>query len=407
MTVKLISPGDAARLAPKGARLLLAGSAAEPVAVLDAVSQDAGLWQDVTLTGAFIPGVNERDFSAVGAGTLVETIFTTVGLRPGVERGHVRHFPLHYTDFFARLSDPGHVDMIYATVPPPGPDGRAGLGIAADFVPAALAAGAPIVGLVSESMPDVPGAPRLPLSRFLALADAGDSALPTLPPPRPSLEATAIATHIAGLVPEGGTLQLGLGNLQATILEVLRATGRTDLAYHAGMISPPTLKAFEVFGRGVTTGVALGDTPFYAALGDYPQIAFRPVGETHDITALGALPGFVAVNSAIEVDLTGQVSGETINGRQVSGHGGLLDFFRGARRSSGGLAIVALPSQTRGQSRIVKEFVSGTTVSAPRSDVDMVVTEFGVADLRMCSLAERRIRLMEVANPIHQAALMR
>lgn len=405
----LISPSEAARLARPGSRVLIAGCAAEPVAVLDAVAAEPALWRDLCLTGAFIPGVNERDYSAIGQGTRVETIFTTRGLAPGVAAGRVNHLPLHYTDFWARLARPGVVDLVYATVPPPAADGTVGLGLSADFLPAAEAAGAAIVGVVSDRMPDLPGGPRLPLSRFEALADGGDAPLAELCDPGTDAVSEAIAGHIVPLIPEGGTLQLGLGRLQTAILRRLMADGRRGLGYHAGMISPAVIEASAVFGRGITTGVALGGAGFYGGLCNARGIRFAPVGETHALATLGAIPGLVAVNSALEVDLTGQVNAESVAGRQSSGLGGLADFLRGARRSEGGVAVIALAATARGgrHSRIVPKLAAGAVVSVARSDIDVVVTEFGVADLREAGLNERAERLRAIAAPGFREELVR
>ncbi|XDB00417.1 acetyl-CoA hydrolase/transferase C-terminal domain-containing protein (plasmid) [Sulfitobacter sp. LCG007] len=405
----MISPSDAARLARRGCRVLIAGGPSEPIALLDAVAADPDLWQDLCLTGAFVPGVNTRDYSALGRNTRVETIFTTAALAASSATGRVDHLPLHYSDFWSRIARPGIIDIAYAAVPPPAPDGTVGLGLSADFLPAAEAAGAMLVGVVSQAMPDLSGAPRLPLSRFAVLADGGNTSPATLPDPGTDTVSDAIAGHIAGLIPEGGTLQLGLGRLQTAILRRLVRDRRRDLGYHAGMISPAVIEAREVFSRGVTTGVALGDASFYERLRDAQAISLKPVGYTHALGTLDAIPGFVAVNSAFEVDLTGQVNAESLGGAQTSGLGGLADFLRGARASPGGLAVIALSSTTRDgrQSRIVPRLASGTIVSASRSDIDIVVTEHGIADLRDAGLATRADRLRAIADPAFRGATRR
>jgi acyl-CoA hydrolase len=198
--------------------------------MLDAVAGDPELWQGVTLTGAFIPGVNDRDYSALGNGGTVETVFVTAGLRSDRAVGHVAHLPMHYTAFYKRLARRGVVDLVVITVPPP-QDGSIGLGLCADFAPAAIAAGARLIGLVNPNMPDPPGAPRLPVARFEALAEAS-APLSELPssPPDPIIK--QIAAQIANLIPEGGSLQLGLGSLQAAVLQAVQ--GRHDLGGCAG-----------------------------------------------------------------------------------------------------------------------------------------------------------------------------
>lgn len=397
------TPADeAAALVPPGARVFLSGCAAEPRAVLQAVAGQPDLWRDVTLTGAFIPGVNDADFSALGQGTRVEAIFATAGLRPGPDRPAVQHLPLHYSAFWARLARPGVVDVAFVTVAPPRADGSLGLGLAADFAPAVAAAGARLVGVVHPDMPDVRHGPRLPADRFAALVE-GTGPLPGLDSPPPDAEAQAIAGHVLSLLRPGDTLQLGLGKLQAAVLQGLAADAPPGLGFHAGMIAAPILPLLEAgrFPRGVTTGVALGPPEFGAAVARRDDIRFAPVARTHGAAALAAVPGLLAVNSAVEVDLLGQANAEALGPRQISGHGGIMDFLRGARLSPGGRSVLALPATARGgrASRIVAGLAPGTPVAVSRADVDFVVTEHGVADLREASLETRARRLLAIAAP--------
>ncbi len=393
--------------APQAARratgcILIGGCASEPVAVLDAVAHDPGLWRGRVLTGAFIPGVNDRDFSALGRDTTVETVFVTAGLRRDRAAGRVAHLPIHYSAFHARLARPGAVDCVLICVPPPAPDGTVGFGPACDFAPAAIAAGARLIGVVNAAMPDVAGGQRLPLSRFEALVQ-GDAPIPELAATVPDAVSRAIAGHVAGLLPPSGTLQLGLGKVQAAVLEAVVAADRRDIAFHGGMISAPVLAAIDdgFFARGITTGVALGDADFYARLPAYRAIRYRGVETTHAREVLASLPGFVSVNSVLQVDLTGQANGEYVGGMQVSGQGGMVDFIHGARASIGGRAILAVPSTAKGGtvSRIVAALPMGTPVSVTRADVDVIVTEHGIADLREADLATRAERLVAIADP--------
>lgn len=375
--------------------------------MLDAVAADPELWQGVTVTGAFIPGVNDRDYSALGQGGTVETVFVTAGLRADRAVGRVAHLPMHYTAFYNRLARPGVVDLVVVTVPPPQGD-SIGLGLCADFAPAAIAAGARLIGLVNPNMPDPPGAPRLPIARFEALAEAS-APLPELLRSPPDPRSAQIAAHIEKLVPKGGSLQLGLGSMQSAVLRALQ--GRDDLGFHGGMISDDVLDAAGTgcFRRGITTGVALGSRAFYDRLGGTRQVRFAPVGHTHEIGTLSAIPGMTCINSGLEVDLTGQVNVEYLNGHQSSGQGGMIDFVRGARAAFGGVAIMALPATARRGtvSRIVPQLAQGTPVSVARADVDVVVTEYGAADLREADLATRRSRLIAIADPAFREDLMR
>jgi len=398
---------QAAALVPAGGRVLLGASAALPQALLAQVRADPDLWQGVTLTGAFVPGVNDEDLTGVGTATRVETIFATPGLA-AAPPGRVAHLPLHYTAFWDRLSRPGVVDAVIVTVPPPRADGTVGLGVTADFAPAAIAAGARLIGVVNPAMPDVAQGPRLALDRFAALAE-GEAPLACLDAGPPDDVFRAIGGHVLDLLRPGDTLQLGLGKVQQAVLMALEGADMPDLGFHGGMVSGPMLPLIRAgrFPRGVTAGVALGPEGFARAVAGLPGLRFAPVGETHALSRLAALPGLLAVNSCLEIDLTGQANGESLGGRQISGQGGLVDFLRGARLSRGGRAVLALPSRTgrNGHSRIVTALAPGSVVSVSRADVDLVVTEYGTADLREASLRQRAERLVAVAAPEHRDKL--
>lgn len=397
----LVSARDAVMRLRGAGRILIAGSAAEPTAILDAAFAEPDLWSAETLTGAFIPGVNERPLGRIAR---VETIFSTAGLRSG--GGRIAHLPLHYTEFWARLSARGLVGAVVMTVPPPRADGTVGYGLACDFAPAALWAGAALIGVVNPRMPDPQGAPRLPLGRFAALVE-DDSPLSELPDAEPDAAARAIAAHVCARLRPGDTLQLGLGRLQRAILEHLGTAGLPDLGLHSGMVAPAALCRPGIFARGIVAGVALGDAAFYRDLGAAEGLRFAPVGYTHAQETLAALPGLVAVNSVIEVDMSGQANAEYLGG-QMSGQGGLVDFMRGARASVGGRSILALPATARGgrESRIRAFLGPGVPVSVARADADLVVTEYGVVELRGASLEERAERLAAIAAPDFRTALL-
>lgn len=399
---RLVTLEAAAGLVAPGARVLLGATGGLPHALLHAVRAQPDLWQRVTLTGAFIPGINDDDLTAVGTDTRVETIFATRGLRGD----RVAHLPMHYSGFWQRLARPGVVDAVVVTVPPPRADGTVGLGVTSDFAPGALAAGALAIGVVNPAMPDVADGPRWPVARFAALAE-GEAALAPYDPGPPDAAARAIAGHVLGLLRPGDTLQLGLGKLQGAVLEALAEAAVPDLGFHAGMISGPMLPLLHAgrFARGVTTGVAVGPEGFAPEVARLPGVRFAPVGETHAQATLARLPGLLAVNSCLEVDLTGQANAEALGGRQISGQGGLVDFLRGARASSGGRGVLALQATARARSRIVARLARDAAVSVARADVDYVITEFGVADLREASLAERAERLVAIAAPAHRDAL--
>ncbi len=238
---------------------------------------------------------------------------------------------------------------------------------------------------------------------------------PCLAPPAVTKGETEarIARHVAALIPDGAVIQIGLGTLPAAILGSLGS--HRDLGIHSGLF---TSEIADLIEAGVVTnarkridpglsvaGLIVGDTDLMRWADGVSSLRLRPSSYTHSIATLARHDRFVAINSAIEVDLTGQVNAEIAAGRYVGAVGGSANFARGAAASKGGLAIIALPSTARDRSRIVPA-LSGPVTTA-RSDVGFVVTEHGVADLRDATLNERRQRLLAVAHPDHREGIAR
>ncbi|HEX5776784.1 MAG TPA: acetyl-CoA hydrolase/transferase C-terminal domain-containing protein, partial [Caulobacteraceae bacterium] len=212
-----------------------------------------------------------------------------------------------------------------------------------------------------------------------------------------------ISRTIAGLTPDGASVQFGIGKAGVAALAALE--GRKGLKIHSGMVTDPLLAVLDAGSVDeVVTGLALGTRRLFDRCGADPRIRFEPASHTHDIRTLAAIPRLVAVNSALEIDLFGQANAEFIDGRQVSGVGGLTDFLRGARLSEGGVPIVALNATAKGRSRIVPR-LAPNAVSVPRADMGVVVTEHGAADLRGLDLDGRAQSLIGVAAPEHRDGL--
>lgn len=404
--MRFLAAREAASLVREGDKVYIAGNCGEPGAILDAVTMQPDLWRNVHVTGVFIPGVNDRDFSACGLNTTVTTIFATPGLRAGKSVGRICHLPLHYTDIYRYFEAASDIAFGFMQIPTPRGDNTVSFGLSSDFSPALLDGPTRLIGVINPAMPDPKHGPRVPLSRFEAFVEA-DSPLLLYDAGRINDAIMAIGRTIAGLLSPGDTLQLGLGKVQAAVLACLGEVG--DLGFHAGMISTPLLEPLKrhVFSRGVTTGVALGSRDFYDEIGSNAHIRFAPVGFTHSINTLSTIRGLVSVNSVLEIDLFGQANAEVMGGEQISGQGGLVDFVRGARASAGGRSVLALTSTAgRGSiSRIVPRLPAGTPVSVARADADLVVTEHGVADLRLASLEERAQKLIAIADPRHRDGL--
>jgi acyl-CoA hydrolase len=237
------------------------------------------------------------------------------------------------------------------------------------------------------------------------------------PPAKPGEADYVIARHVAGLVEDGATLQIGVGALPETILSAL--SGHRDLGLHTGLVTDGVVDLIEA---GVLTnacktldpgisiaGFAAGGRRLLDHLHDNRGFCFRQTAYTHGPAVLERLDRFTSINAALEVDLTGQINAEVAGSRYVGAVGGAGDFLRGAQRSRGGVPIVALPATVTGRNGMTSRIVASLSgpVSTPRSDVGFIVTEYGVADLRGQTLPERRRRMIEIAAPQFREVLER
>lgn len=402
-----LSPDDViahlrARL-PREARVYAPGVAAEPYALADAFARAPEAAAGLTFFGVWIPGVNRTDWSGFHASSRFETIFLAPELRAGFETGRIRFRPLTYTKAW-RWLETAPVDAALLQVAPPDANGLCSLSLASDFTPAIWARAPVRIAQINPALPVMPGAPAIPLAAFDAVCE-----LET--PPRgydagrlPDAFAT-IARHIAGRVDDGAAVQFGLGKVQLAMLPALNH--HRDLTIHSGMVSDPLLSILEGDQvQAIRTGAVLGSAALAQRLKDDRRLTLTPVNATHQTEVLASLDRFTAINSVIEVDLLGQANAEFIGGQQVSGGGGLVDFARGAQSSPGGQAIFALTSTAKGGtiSRIVPR-LTAPAVTLTRADVDIVVTEHGVADLRGLDLDARAKALIAIADPAHHGML--
>lgn len=297
-------------------------------------------------------------------------------------------------------------DVALVQVAPADRDGYHSLGVSVDYLPAALECARLVIAEVNDRMPPSCGPVRIHRSRFAGVVNV-DRELPQAPVAAPSAAEARIAAQVAGLIPDGATVQLGIGRAPAAIAAALAS--HRGLGIHSGLLGDWVVDLMESGavnnrGKGADAGVTVGGTALgterlYRFLDRNPSVELRPVEQTHDVRVLARLSRFTAINAAVEVDLTGQVNAEMVGGRPVGAVGGQVDFMRGAVLSPGGRSIIVLPSTAHGGavSRVVPRLTDPVTTA--RSDVDVVVTEHGVAELRGKGLAARRHALLRVADP--------
>ena len=319
--------------------------------------------------------------------------------------------PAHYSQLprlFAERLLPGDVGLVQ--VAPPGADGRCSLGVGVDYAADAARHSRTLIAEINQRMPRTSGTPGIPLDRFAATVET-DRPLAEAPERAPDAVDRAIAARVAELVADGDTVQMGVGSLPAAIVDGL--AGHRDLGLHSGMLTGAVLDLVdkgvftgarkEIDTGTVVTGQAIGASDLYARLAGMP-VEFRPASYTHDAGVLSRLRRLVAINSAIQVDLEGQVGSESVGGRYLGGIGGQADFS-GAAARTGALSVIALRSVAGGRSSIVPAL--GGPVSTARADVDVVVTEHGVAWLRGVPVSRIAPRLVAVAAPEHRDDLHR
>lgn len=303
-------------------------------------------------------------------------------------------------------------DVLLLQVSPPDEAGRYSLGLVQEYLPAVLERARVVIAEVHPDIPWTHGGVSLQAGDFALLIE---SEHPPLDQSRsaPGPVEQAIARHVAALVEDGATLQLGVGNLPEAVLAALH--GHRDLGLHSGAVGDGIALLAEAgvltnARKSLDTGVGIGGILMG---GDRlrrwahrnPALQLRATDYTHHPEVLAASHKLAAINGAIEVDLTGQINAEVAAGCYVGAVGGAVDFLRGAARSKGGLPVVALPATAKGRTRIVAQ-LSGP-VSTPRSDAGLIVTEHGVADLRGQTLSRRVRRLIDIAAPEHREDLER
>ena len=304
-------------------------------------------------------------------------------------------------------------DALLVQVSPPGPDGRYSLGTSVGGIVDVVRTAPLVIAQINANVPYTFGAGELAAEEFDWLVEL-DSEVPQLRRTEPGDIELRIAEHVVSLVPDGATLQFGLGGVPEAIMGLLGE--RTDLGVHSGLISDGIIGLVE---SGALTGArkatapgliitteAAGSADFYRWLHRNEAVRLAPASYTHSLLVLAQQHNFVAINSAVQVALDGSVNAESLGGRQISGPGGQPDFAAGAQLN-GGLSVIAMPATAaRGRvSRIVERLDADAVVTTPRYLADIVVTEHGIARLRGRTLAQRADALRAIVAPQFRAAL--
>ncbi len=337
----------------------------------------------------------------------------TGGNRVLASAGKLEILPCHYSHLHGLIASRRlKVDVLLLQLAPSNERGEYSLSIAHEYLIPALETARVVVAEVNEQAPWTYGERPLLEADIDYIVRSNRAPLELVHPQAGAAE-QAIARHVAALIEDGATLQFGLGALPEAILGQL--ADRRDLGVHSGAIGDQVAalmqsgainNARKSIDRGVSVaGIMFGSQRLHDFAHRNPQIQFRSSSYTHGAGVLAQIKRFTAINSAVEVDLSGQINAEVAAGVYVGAVGGAVDFLRAAHYSRGGLPIVALPSTAGRHSRIVARL--NGPVSTPRSDAGIIATEYGVADLRGATLGERARRLLAIAHPAHREQLQR
>jgi len=331
-----------------GMTVFVPGMSGESLAFYDCLRAEPTRAASVTFVGVHFPGVNRSDYLALHPSARQRAYFMSEAVRTGIGAGRADLVPLDYPGIVRDLEQNVRIDVAIAQVAPPDHTGRCSLGASYDFLPSVWHRAGMRVAHVNPRLPRTRGSFHVHLDDCqLTFESACD--IPSLPAEISDAATLAHARRVAELIGDGATLQFGVGRLQAALLMSLENHRR--LRVYSGMVSPAILRLLEtgaIQAEGaIECGVALGDAGFYARLDADPRFYFRPARETHDIRRIAAIPDFCAVNSALQVDLFGQVNVDWLHGRLVAGAGGLPAFSTGARLSPGGRSIIVSPRHGR------------------------------------------------------------
>lgn len=407
--MRIVSAEEAAASIGDGQTVFVHGGAATPSALLAALAARAPQLTGVTTVGLHLEGPCPHLEPAMAGHIRHRALFIGPNARDAVNDGRADYVPIFLSDIphlFSRGILP--LDVAFINVSSPDAHGFCSLGTSVDATLAAVQSADAVIAQLNPSMPRTLGDSFVHVEQ-IDLAVEVDQA-PHEHPVAPIGEVERqIGAHVVELVPDGATLQLGIGAIPAAVGEALR--DKRDLGVHTELFTDTVVDLVE---SGALTGAAkeinrgkivsafvLGTQRLYDFIDDNPMVEMRPVDYTNDTAVIRRFRKMVAVNSAIEVDVSGQVVADSIGRRLYSGVGGQMDFIRGAALAEEGRAIIALPSTAAGGSvsRIVASLREGAGVVTTRAHVRTVVTEWGVAELFGRSMAERAHALIAIAHP--------
>lgn len=409
------SVADALQLISSGNRVFLHGSAATPLFLIDALLKKAGELKDIELVAISLFGDIDWDHEVVKKSFYMNSLFVSANIRGWVNSDYGGYVPVFLSEI-PQLFERGFLplDVAIVHVSPPDAHGYCTLGTSTDAALSAVKCAKKVIAQVNPRMPRVLGEGFVHVSRFDAMV-WHETELPEVNYGIDADEVTQkIGQHVASLIEDGATLQMGIGGVPDAVLKCL--TGHKGLGIHTEMFSDGVIPLVEAGvvtneykkiqpGKIISSFIA-GTRKVYDFVDNNPFVNCMNVAYVNDATVIRMNPKVVAINSALEIDLTGQVCSDSLGTYQYSGIGGQIDFMRGAALSEGGKPIIALPSTThKGVSRIVPLLKEGAGVVTTRGHIHYVATEYGVVNLYGKNMEQRARLLIKLAHPMHREML--
>jgi acyl-CoA hydrolase len=405
---KATSADEVAAYVKSGQRVFVHGAAATPTPLLEALGRRGDL-ENVQLYHLHLAGDEALAAPEQRGRLFSNSLFVGAGLRRPIDEGRADFLPVFLSDI-PRLFTSRRIplDVAIVQLSPPDRHGLCTLGPSVDTALAAVESARIVIAEINDRMPRTGGHSAVRFDKVTAFITTNRPLHEAVPPPITEVEGR-IGDHIAALVEDGSTLQLGIGAIPDAVLA--RLGNKRDLGLHTEMFSDRVIDLLEGGvitnrfkkvhqGRSVTSFVS-GTQRLFDFVDDNRAVEFHPCDRTNDVALIRQNPKVVAINSAIEVDLTGQVCADSIGHRIFSGIGGQMDFIHGAALSEGGRPIIALPSTASGGrvSRITAALKPGAGVVTTRGHVHWVITEYGAVDLFGMTLRQRAEALISIAHP--------
>lgn len=399
---------EALSVVQSGHRVFVQGSAQTPLYLLRELAKRAPELRDVELTFITVQGDIELDKPQYADSFNINCMFVSESVRKAVNEGRADFVPVFLSDIPDLFRKQMHIDVALVQVSPPDKHGYCSLGVSVDVARSAVNTATHIIAQINPKVPRTHGDSLVHTKRFTAMV-YHEEELPEVDyGTKVREDELKIGKLIAGLIEDGSTLQMGIGTIPDAVLRSLHS--HKNLGVHTEMCSDGIIDLFDndvinnsqkrIHPNKTVTGFAVGTRRLYDYVDDNPAFVFLDIDYVNDPHVIRRNPKVVAINSAIEVDITGQVCADSIGSVQYSGIGGQMDFMRGAALSEGGKPIIALTSRTvKGINRIVPFLKPGAGVVTTRGHIHYVVTEFGVAYLFGQNLRQRAKSLIEISHP--------